>query len=118
MARRGGAFGPEVIASLREVAPVLAVADALLESLDGIPRRSTPVQLVCADERLTARQRKITEHVALGHPNNEIAAALGISPNTLRNHLVRIFGRVGAANRADLVRLAVLVPAHGGVAGN
>jgi DNA-binding CsgD family transcriptional regulator len=115
MARRGAAFGPKAVAVLREIAPVLAVADALLEGLDGIPRRSTPVQLVCADERLTARQRKITEHVALGHSNAEIAAALGISPHTLRNHLVRIFGRVGAANRADLVRLAVLVPNHDGV---
>jgi DNA-binding CsgD family transcriptional regulator len=29
----------------------------------------------------------------------------------VRNHLAVIFGRLGASNRADVVRLAVLVPA-------
>ena len=71
-----------------------------------------PTRLVCGDGRLTPRQRVIVEHVALGHTNAEIAEALGLSANTLRNHLSAIFARVGASNRAELVRLAVLQPAR------
>jgi DNA-binding CsgD family transcriptional regulator len=50
------------------------------------------------------------ERVALGHSNEQIAAGLGLSANTVRNHLARVFARVGSSNRADLVRLAVLRP--------
>jgi DNA-binding CsgD family transcriptional regulator len=51
--------------------------------------------------------------VALGHTNDAIARALGLSPNTLRNHLAEVFRRLGAANRADVVRLSVLRPLNG-----
>lgn len=63
---------------------------------------------ICRDQRLTARQRQIVEGVALGRTNRQIAAALEISPHTVRNILVEICERLGAGNRADVVRLAVL----------
>ncbi len=109
--KRREAFSAQDLERLRELAPGLAVADALLDHLEGSPRATSPVQLRCRDQRLTRRQRQLVEHVALGHANHQIAEALGLSPNTVRNHLVRVFARVGASNRADLVRLAVLVPA-------
>ena len=62
----------------------------------------------CVDGRLTARQRDIVSRVALGQTNAQIATALGLSANTVRNHLARVFARIGASNRAELVRLAVL----------
>jgi DNA-binding CsgD family transcriptional regulator len=102
------------LAVLRELAPAIAVADTLHATLDGAPSSQLARRLVCRDQRLTPRQREVVEHVALGHTNAAIAQALGLSPNTARNYLARIFARVGAANRADLVRLAVLAPrAHG-----
>ena len=93
---------------LRALAPMLAVGDLLHAQLDNTQRASSPVTLRCTDGRLTARQREIVEHVAHGHTNDAIASALGISANTLRNHLATIFAKLGAANRADVVRLAVL----------
>ena len=93
---------------LRALAPILAVGDLLHAQLDATASASVPVALTCTDGRLTMRQREIVEHVAHGHTNDAIAAALGISANTLRNHLATIFQRLGAANRADVVRLAVL----------
>jgi DNA-binding CsgD family transcriptional regulator len=93
---------------LRHLAPAVAVADALHERLDQAPGRSMPISLRCVDQRLTARQREIVEHVALGHTNEDIGRAMGLSANTVRNHLARIYPRLGASNRADLVRLAVL----------
>lgn len=106
--RRRGAFRREEAEVLRTLAPALAVADALHERLDRAPRRSVPHRLRCVDQRLTPRQRELVEYVALGHTNADIGAALGLSPNSVRNHLARVFARLGAANRADLVRLAVL----------
>ncbi len=102
------AFDAGHVAVLRAVAPTLALGDALLSIEASTPRAPLPTRLVCTDGRLTPRQREIVEHVAMGHTNAAIAAAMGVSPNTLRNQLAAIFGRVGASNRADLVRLAVL----------
>jgi DNA-binding CsgD family transcriptional regulator len=46
--------------------------------------------------------------VALGRTNRQIAEMLRISPNTVRNTLANVCERLGAGNRADVVRLAVL----------
>jgi DNA-binding CsgD family transcriptional regulator len=103
-----GTFPDEHVVLLRALAPTLAVADALCQAEHEAPRAEVPRRFVCRDGRLTPRQREIVEHVAMGHTNAEIARAMGVSPNTLRNHLAAVFARVGASNRADLVRLAVL----------
>jgi DNA-binding CsgD family transcriptional regulator len=112
--RTRGAFSVADASLLRAVAPALAVADTLQVSLDDAPRAALAVQMKCVDQRLTPRQRDIVEQVAMGHTNEAIARALGLSPNTLRNHLAEAFRRLGAANRADAVRLAVLRPEGGG----
>lgn len=103
-------FDAHHVAFLQRVAPTLALADALLQHDEAAPRAALSTKLVCGDGRLTPRQRQIVEHVAMGHTNAEIATAMGLSPNTLRNHLAAIFTRVGASNRAELVRIAVLTP--------
>lgn len=101
-------FEEHELAVLRAAMPAIAIGDALHARLDESARATAPIALVCRDQRLTARQREVVEHVALGHTNAEIAAALGCSPNTVRNQLVSVMKRLGAANRADVVRLAVL----------
>lgn len=108
MRRRDPPFSDGEVALLKRLAPTLALADAAQSALDDAPTASTPVRLICTDQRLTPRQREIVEHVAFGHTNEAIAKALGVTVHALRNHLVRIFARIGASNRADLVRLAVL----------
>lgn len=109
--RKRRTLDADVVAILRELAPAIAVADTLHVALDGAASAPLARRLVCRDQRLTPRQREIVEHVALGHTNEDIAQALGLSPNTTRNHLARIFTRLSATNRAELVRLAVLSPA-------
>ena len=106
--RKDPAFDEAEVTLLERVAPVLALADATQAALDAAASVAVPVRLVCTDQRLTDRQREIVAHVALGHTNDDIAAALGLSPHTLRNHLARVFVKLGASNRADVVRLAVL----------
>lgn len=92
-------------ALLRAAIPVITLGDTRRVTEAGRGRRE---RLACVDQRLTPRQREIVEYVALGHTNAAIARTLRLSPHTLRNHLVRVFARLGAANRAEVVRLAVL----------
>ena len=101
-------FSSRELSLLRALVPTLSIADALHESLDHTRGATVPMSLRCEDQRLTARQREIVTLVAHGHTNAEVARALAISPNTLRNALADVFRRLGAANRADVVRLAVL----------
>jgi DNA-binding CsgD family transcriptional regulator len=52
---------------------------------------------------LTAREQDITHAVARGLSNQEIAAALFLSPHTVRDHLKAIFAKVGVSSRGELV---------------
>lgn len=53
---------------------------------------------------LTRRERDVVEQVlkAPGSPAKVLARELGISENTLNNHLASIYGKVGVANRMEL----------------
>jgi DNA-binding CsgD family transcriptional regulator len=101
-------LAPPELEILRKLAPALSCADALGQSLAGGVLRGPPTRLRCEDQRLTARQREIVVHVALGQTNAAIADAMSLSPNTVRNLLADATRRVGASNRAEIVRLAVL----------
>jgi len=52
---------------------------------------------------LTPRQAQIVDFVTDGLPNKEIAAALGVGEHTVRNHLFRIYKRLGVSNRVELI---------------
>jgi DNA-binding NarL/FixJ family response regulator len=58
-------------------------------------------------DSLTAREREVLGLLAEGLPNKSIAAALGISDQTVKFHVAAIIGKLGAANRTDAVRRAV-----------
>ncbi|MBV8464105.1 MAG: response regulator transcription factor [Acidimicrobiales bacterium] len=57
--------------------------------------------------RLTAREREVVTLVARGLANKQIARRLDISPRTVEGHLNRVFERVGATSRTELVHLAL-----------
>jgi DNA-binding NarL/FixJ family response regulator len=52
--------------------------------------------------RLTRRERQIVEAVSKGMKNKQIAEALGITPGTVKVHLMHIFEKTGARNRFQL----------------
>ena len=58
-------------------------------------------------EPLTPRETQVLELVADGLPNKAIAGALGVSDETVKFHLASVFGKLGATNRTDAVRLAL-----------
>jgi DNA-binding NarL/FixJ family response regulator len=52
---------------------------------------------------LTRREDKICSLVAEGLKNREIAQLLNLSENTVKNHLFRIFERLGISSRTELI---------------
>lgn len=52
---------------------------------------------------LTDREREILNLIAAGWDNAAIAAHLFVSPNTVRNHISRIFAKLGVSNRAQAI---------------
>ena len=52
---------------------------------------------------LSLREVHVLRHVAAGMPNRQIALRLGISEKTVRNHMTRIFVKLGASNRTEAV---------------
>jgi DNA-binding NarL/FixJ family response regulator len=52
---------------------------------------------------LSRREQEIVSKVAEGMRNREIAELLHLSEHTVKNHLFRIFERLGISNRAELI---------------
>ena len=55
---------------------------------------------------LTAREGEIVERLARGLDNTQIAAQLGLSEKTVRNHITHIFDKLGVQTRAQAIVLA------------
>lgn len=59
------------------------------------------------DSPLTEREMQVLQHLAQGLANKQIGVALGISEHTVKFHVAAIYQKLGAANRAEAVRLGV-----------
>jgi len=57
--------------------------------------------------KLSHRELHVLKQVAAGLSNKQIARQLGISEKTVRNHLSRVFNKLGATNRTDAVMHAM-----------
>ena len=56
---------------------------------------------------LSQRQHEIIESITRGLSNNEIAVQLGIDRSTVKNHLSILFQKLGVANKAEAVAVAL-----------
>lgn len=57
-------------------------------------------------DTLTARERELLELLAQGRDNAQIAASLGLSDKTVRNHLTHVFAKLGVDHRGRAIVLA------------
>ena len=64
-----------------------------------------------AIDQLTPQELQVTQFVAEGATNKEVAARLFLSPRTIDYHLRKIFTKLGITSRAELIRLS-LVEGH------
>jgi DNA-binding NarL/FixJ family response regulator len=95
--------GSAVVAG--EFASIAAARAAGIEA-DAIVLAADPVDEEIGVEPLTAREIEVLALLAEGLPNKAIAARLGISDQTVKFHVSAITGKLGAANRTDVVRRA------------
>ncbi|WP_443057264.1 response regulator [Streptomyces sp. NBC_00669] len=109
-ALRAGAVGfllkdaePErVVDAVRVVAGGAALLDPavtgrLIERYAAGPVPADPARLA----RLTPRETEVLRHVARGLANAEIAATLGISPATVKDHVAVVLGKLGVRDRVQ-----------------
>lgn len=57
---------------------------------------------VTSEPTLTPREQQIASAIATGQSNRDIAARLGITEQTVKNHLTSIFEKVGVSSRLQL----------------
>lgn len=56
---------------------------------------------------LSPRQREILESITRGLSNAQIALQLGISAESVKTHMAKLFAKLGAASRAEAVAIAL-----------
>jgi len=52
---------------------------------------------------LTLREREVLEHICGGLNDNEIADKLGLSRNTVRNHVATLYGKIDVHRRGAAI---------------
>ena len=67
----------------------------------------TAYEVRSGERGLSPRELDVLKFVSKGCANTEIAELLGVSHNTVKNHLKAIFEKMGAADRAEAVALAL-----------
>ena len=92
-----GAPNDELISAIRTIA---AGGTAFSPEIETMLKAPQPPEL-------TSRQREILEGIALGLASDAIAAKIGISADTVNQHLDAIRKKLGAANRTEAVAIAL-----------
>jgi DNA-binding NarL/FixJ family response regulator len=59
-----------------------------------------PAQAVQA---LSSREAEVMDLIAAGHTNGQIAASLVLTEKTVKNHVNRMYAKLGAGSRADAI---------------
>ena len=88
-------------------APTMSAARALGVDASAYLIAASPPDDSPLVEPLTAREMQVLGLLADGLPNKAIASRLGLSDETVKFHLAAIFGKLGASNRTDAVRIAL-----------
>jgi DNA-binding CsgD family transcriptional regulator/PAS domain-containing protein len=89
----------------------LGLRDAALLMLIIDPARRTgpPLPMLMDAYWLTPAEAKVAATASSGLTIPEVAAQLGLSPNTVKTHLRRVFGKTGTNGQAELTRLMTFV---------
>jgi DNA-binding NarL/FixJ family response regulator len=66
-----------------------------------------PAESASVFESLSAREREVLGHLVEGQTNKEIARALDLQEITVKVHVRNVYRKIGAANRAQAVKIAL-----------
>ena len=96
---------------VQKEAPVEEIIRAIRSAMAGDVYMSDEIRRIYETRKgakgLTPREAEVLNAVADGLGNREIGARLGISENSVKMHLKRIFYKLGADDRTEAVNLAV-----------
>ena len=84
---QAAACGADVVLAAKQLSPAELQARAAADAALASP--------------LSARQAEVLGAVAAGRTNEQIARALGVSDQTVKNHLTAVLRKTGAANRTQ-----------------
>lgn len=88
----------DLVATIRTIA---AGGHIVAPEIQRMMRESPPA------EELTERQHVILQAVVRGLTDTDIATELGMKPNGVRDAITKIYAKLGAANRAEAVAIAL-----------
>jgi two-component system response regulator DesR len=102
------ALDAEVAAYLLKDAPAEQLAAALRTVLRGgrVIDPQLAVHAWSEADPLNDRERQVLRLAGEGAAATQIAAALNLSPGTVRNYLSDVMGKLGASNRIEALRIA------------
>jgi DNA-binding NarL/FixJ family response regulator len=94
----------ELLAAVHAVYQGLAVLPPLLAGR-WLERVAPPEDVEESDvPGLTPRENEVLQLLAQGLANKQIAVAMNISEHTVKFHVTSIYNKLGASNRADVIR--------------
>ena len=73
-----------------------------------MPRRAAAGEFVVNDKArdslgISEREFEVLELLAAGRSNKEIATALSVSPNTVKTHVAKLFGKLEVSRRTEAI---------------
>jgi DNA-binding NarL/FixJ family response regulator len=94
----------ETLTALADTIAAVAAGEAIFGP--GLARRALQVLSSSPEPafaELTRREREVLELIASGLSNHAIAAKLGLSTNTISNHISSIFSKLQVSSRAEAI---------------
>jgi DNA-binding CsgD family transcriptional regulator len=75
---------------------------------DGEARRIRPRKCGCGAPRFTGRELEVLLQITSGKTSQAAAAALGIKPDTVNEHIGNMNAKAGVRKRAELITMAIV----------
>ena len=100
----------QLMEAIKSGATVYLARETTMEEVGQLAHRGSSMQvdiLKGKTYRLSKREIEILRHAAGGYTHSQVGEALGISPQTVKNHLSLIMRKLGANNKAHAVVLAL-----------
>ncbi len=104
-AKQRSAVFTESVAALELAMTLCAPTRSAVRAPTAEEKLSNPLMYLSADElsRLSERERDVTRLLALGTPVSGVAAALKLSPNTVRSHIKSVFVKLRVHSQIALM---------------
>lgn len=78
-------------------------SQTLIEKLANVRRTNAPGIRQAELGELTARERDVLGLICEGLADKEVAARLGLAPNTVRNHVAALYSKLGVHSRSEAI---------------